>query len=35
MTGADDLRVSALPHDRVRSTLQKYGRLTRDTTDQE
>jgi L-aminopeptidase/D-esterase-like protein len=35
MTGADDLRVSALPHDRVRSILQKYGRLTRDTTNQE
>jgi D-aminopeptidase len=27
MTGADDLRVSALPHERVRSILQKYGRL--------
>jgi D-aminopeptidase len=30
MTGADDLRVSALPHDRVRSILQKYGRLGKD-----
>jgi L-aminopeptidase/D-esterase-like protein len=27
MTGADDLRVSALPHERLRSTLQRYGRL--------
>jgi len=27
MTGADDLRVTALPHDQVRSILQKYGRL--------
>jgi L-aminopeptidase/D-esterase-like protein len=27
MIGADDLRVSALPHDRVRSILQKHGRL--------
>jgi D-aminopeptidase len=30
MTGADDLRVSALPHERVRSILQKYGRLRKD-----
>ncbi len=28
MTGADDLRVAALPHDRLRSILKKYGRLT-------
>jgi L-aminopeptidase/D-esterase-like protein len=27
MTGADDLRVPALPHDRLRAVLQKYGRL--------
>jgi D-aminopeptidase len=27
MTGADDLRVSALPHDRLRSILRKYHRL--------
>ena len=27
MTGADDLRVTALPHDRLRAALQKYGRL--------
>jgi D-aminopeptidase len=27
MTGADNLRVSALPHDRLQSVLQKYGRL--------
>jgi L-aminopeptidase/D-esterase-like protein len=27
MTGADDLRVFALPHDRVRTILRKYGRL--------
>ena len=27
MTGADDLRVSALPHDRLRSALRKYNRL--------
>jgi L-aminopeptidase/D-esterase-like protein len=27
MTGADDLRVSALPHQRVRSILQQHGRL--------
>jgi D-aminopeptidase len=33
ITGADDLRVSALPHDRVRSILQKYGRIRNDTTD--
>ena len=30
MTGADYLRVSALPHDRVRTILQKYGRLRKD-----
>ena len=35
MTGADDLRVSALPHDRVRSILQKYNRLSKATTGQE
>jgi D-aminopeptidase len=29
MTGADDLRVPALPHDRLRAALQKYGRLPR------
>jgi D-aminopeptidase len=29
MTGADDLRVPALPHDRLRSILKKYGRLAR------
>ena len=27
MTGADHLRVPALPHDRLREVLQKYGRL--------
>ena len=27
MTGANDLRISALPHDRLRAALQKYGRL--------
>ena len=27
MTGADDLRVTALPHDQLRRILQKYGRL--------
>lgn len=27
MTGADDLRVYALPHDRLREVLSKYGRL--------
>lgn len=27
MTGADNLRVSALPHDRLRAILGKYGRL--------
>jgi D-aminopeptidase len=27
MTGADDLRVPALPHDRLRAALRKYGRL--------
>jgi D-aminopeptidase len=29
MTGADDLRVPALPHDRLRAVLQKYRRLSR------
>jgi L-aminopeptidase/D-esterase-like protein len=29
MTGANDVRVSALPHDRLRAALQKYGRLVR------
>jgi L-aminopeptidase/D-esterase-like protein len=29
MTGANDVRVSALPHDRLRAVLQKYNRLTR------
>jgi L-aminopeptidase/D-esterase-like protein len=29
MTGADDLRVPALPHDRLRAALRKYGRLSR------
>ena len=28
MTGANDLRVTALPHDRLRAALQKYGRLS-------
>jgi L-aminopeptidase/D-esterase-like protein len=27
MTGANDLRVPALPHDRLREVLRKYGRL--------
>jgi len=27
MTGADDLRVPALPHDQLRSILRRYGRL--------
>lgn len=27
MTGANDVRVTALPHDRLRAALQKYGRL--------
>ena len=27
MTGADDLRVPAIPHDQLRSILRKYGRL--------
>jgi D-aminopeptidase len=27
MTGADDLRVPALPHDQLRTILRKYGRL--------
>jgi D-aminopeptidase len=35
MTGADDLRVSALPHDRLRSILHKYNRIRSDTTAQE
>jgi L-aminopeptidase/D-esterase-like protein len=29
MTGANDVRVSALPHDRLRAALQKYGRLAK------
>ena len=29
MMGADDLRVSALPHDRLREALRKYNRLNR------
>jgi D-aminopeptidase len=29
MTGVDDLRVTALPHDQLRSVLRKYGRLKR------
>mgnify|MGYP003298206002 CR=1 FL=1 len=29
MTGADDLRVPALPHDQLRAVLRKYGRLSR------
>ena len=29
MTGANDLRVTALPHDRLRAALQKYGRLAK------
>jgi len=29
MTGADDLRVTALPHDRLRDILRKYNRLAR------
>jgi D-aminopeptidase len=29
MTGVDDLRVTALPHDQLRSLLRKYGRLKR------
>jgi D-aminopeptidase len=29
MTGADDLRVTALPHDQLRHILRKYGRLTK------
>ncbi|MGH7548349.1 MAG: P1 family peptidase, partial [Gemmatimonadales bacterium] len=29
MTGADDLRVVALPHDRLREILRKYNRLSR------
>jgi D-aminopeptidase len=28
MTGADNLRVTALPHERLRAVLAKYGRLT-------
>jgi L-aminopeptidase/D-esterase-like protein len=27
MTGADDLRVPALPHEQLRAALRKYGRL--------
>jgi L-aminopeptidase/D-esterase-like protein len=27
MSGADDLRVTALPHDQLRAILRKYGRL--------
>ena len=27
MTGADDLKVYALPHDRLRDVLKKYNRL--------
>ena len=29
MTGANDVRVFALPHDRLRAALQKYNRLTK------
>ncbi|HTR22046.1 MAG TPA: P1 family peptidase [Gemmatimonadales bacterium] len=29
MTGVNDLRVTALPHDRLRQVLQQYGRLAR------
>ena len=29
MTGANDVRVTALPHDRLRAVLQKYNRLTK------
>ena len=29
MTGADDVRVVALPHDRLREILKQYGRLAR------
>ena len=29
MTGANDLRVTALPHDRLRAALQKYNRLSK------
>jgi L-aminopeptidase/D-esterase-like protein len=29
MSGADNLRVTALPHDRLRAALAKYGRLVR------
>jgi D-aminopeptidase len=29
MTGANDLRITALPHDRLRTALQKYGRLSK------
>jgi L-aminopeptidase/D-esterase-like protein len=29
MTGANDVRVTALPHDRLRAALQKYNRLTK------
>ncbi|MBI3981843.1 MAG: P1 family peptidase [Gemmatimonadetes bacterium] len=31
MTGADDYRVYALPHDRLRASLRKYGRLNEGT----
>ena len=29
MTGANDLRVTALPHDRLRAVLQQYNRLAK------
>jgi hypothetical protein len=29
MSGADDLRVTALPHDRLRAVLAKYNRLVK------
>ena len=29
MTGVNDVRVTALPHDRLRTALQKYNRLAR------
>jgi hypothetical protein len=29
MTGANDVRVTALPHDRLRAVLQKYNRLVK------
>ena len=28
MTGADSIRMYALPHDRLRAVLRKYNRLT-------